>query len=82
MVSVSNEPIGHTVTREEVIEWWRENGGAWTVGVDGDLVLTDALDATSVPKTVVLDEKNEVVVSETGEKTADEIVESVREAQA
>jgi len=82
MVSVSNEPIGHTVTREEVVEWWRENGGAWTVGVDGDLVLTDALDATSVPKTVVLDEKNEVVVSETGEKTADEIVESVREAQA
>jgi hypothetical protein len=31
---------------------------------------------------VVLDEKNEVVVSETGEKTADEIVGAVREARS
>lgn len=82
MVSVTNEPVGHTVTKEEVVEWWRENDGAWTVGIDDGLVLTDALDATSVPTTVILDEKNEVVASEKGDKSADEITEKVREAQA
>ncbi len=82
MVSVSNEPVGHTVTKEEVTEWWRDNGGAWTVGVDDDLVLTEALDATGVPTTVVLDENNDVVASERGEKSADEITEMVRKAQS
>ena len=82
MVSVSNEPVGHTVTKDEVVGWWRENGGAWTVGIDDDLLLTDALGATGVPTTVVLDENNEVVASERGEKSADEITEKVRKAKS
>ncbi|MDZ7688327.1 MAG: thioredoxin domain-containing protein [Halobacteriales archaeon] len=43
-VSVTNEPVGHTVTREDVTDWWRDHDGAWTVGIDDDLVLTDRLD--------------------------------------
>jgi len=81
LVSVSNEPVGHTVGREDVSDWWRENGGSWTVGVDPDLVLTEELQATGVPTTVVLDENNEVVVSKTGRSTAEEIIEQVREAK-
>jgi thiol-disulfide isomerase/thioredoxin len=79
-LSVSNEPVGHTVTREEVVDWWRENDGAWTVGVDGDLRLTETLDAAGVPTTVVVDAENRIVTAETGRKTADEIVEAVESA--
>lgn len=78
-ISVTNEPVGHTVTRDEVVDWWRDHGGNWTVGMDDDLMLTDALDGTSVPTTVVLDEENRVVYSGTGEKTADEILEQVEQ---
>jgi len=80
-VSVTNEPVGHTVTREEVVGWWREHGGSWTVGLDDDLILTDRLDARGVPSVVVLDENNEIVRSETGEKSADEIIEYVQGAR-
>ncbi|MCX2818661.1 TlpA disulfide reductase family protein [Haladaptatus sp. F3-133] len=79
-LSVSNEPVGHTVTRDEVADWWRENGGSWTVGVDGDLRLTETLDAAGVPTTVVVDARNRVVSSGTGRKTADEIVGSIESA--
>lgn len=79
-VSVTNEPVGHTVTPEEVADWWRENGGSWTVGMDPDLVLTDRLNAAGVPTTVVLDRKNEVFASKTGEETAEEMIRNVREA--
>jgi thiol-disulfide isomerase/thioredoxin len=81
LVSVSNEPVGHTVSRKDVADWWRENDGSWTVGVDPELVLTDELQATGVPTTVVLDENNEVVLSKTGRSTADEIIEQVRKAK-
>jgi thiol-disulfide isomerase/thioredoxin len=79
-LSVSNEPVGHTVTRGEVVEWWRQNGGGWTVGVDGDLRLTEALDAGGVPTTVVVDAENRIVTADTGRKTSDEIVEAVESA--
>jgi thiol-disulfide isomerase/thioredoxin len=79
-LSVSNEPVGHTVTREEVVGWWRENGGDWTVGVDGDLRLTEALDAAGVPTTVVVDADNRIVSSGTGRKTADEMVGAIESA--
>jgi hypothetical protein len=79
-LSVSNEPVGHTVTREEVVGWWRENGGDWTVGVDGDLRLTEALDAAGVPTTVVVDADNRIVSSGTGRKTADEMIGAIESA--
>jgi len=80
-LSVSNEPVGHTVTREEVVGWWSENGGDWTVGVDTDLRLTDALGAAGVPTTVVVDAENRIVSSGTGRKTADEMVGAVEKAR-
>jgi len=80
-VSVTNEPVGHTVTREEVVEWWQEYDGAWTLGVDDGLRLTEELDASGVPTTVVVDASNNVVSTDTGRKTADEIVEEVQSAR-
>ena len=79
-VSVTNEPLGRTTTREDVAAWWREHGGRWPVAHDADLALTSALEATSVPYTVVCDEGNAVVWSDTGYKPADELREPIRAA--
>jgi len=76
-VSVTYEPLGHSVTRGDVAEWWREHDGAWTVAHDADFELTDALGVAGVPTTAVLDEQNRVVLNEGGYKTEEEFVEAV-----
>jgi thiol-disulfide isomerase/thioredoxin len=80
-VSVSNEPVGHTVTRDDVVEWWEKNDGDWTVGVDPDLTLTDALGTVGVPATVVLDADNRIISADTGRKTTEEILTDIQEAR-
>lgn len=72
-VSVTNEPLGRTTTREDVASWWEAHDGRWTVASDADLELTSALDATAVPYTVVLDEANVVTWSDTGYKSVEEL---------
>lgn len=80
-VSVTNEPVGVTVTRDHVAEWWADNGGNWTVAVDRELELTERLDvAASVPYAFVLDESNVVVWSDRGYKSADELREAIETA--
>jgi thiol-disulfide isomerase/thioredoxin len=59
-VSVTNEPLGETVTREDVSAWWVDHQGAWTLGADTDLTLTQRLDAKGVPYTVVFDAENRI----------------------
>jgi thiol-disulfide isomerase/thioredoxin len=80
-LSVTNEPLGHAVTREEIAAWWADHDGSWTVAPDDDLALTEALGASSVPTMVVLDADNVVTWSGTGEHSADEIVERVEAAR-
>lgn len=80
-LSVTNEPVGHSVTREEVADWWTEHDGGWTVGVDSDLRLTDAVGASGVPTAVVVDADNHVVHRSKGEKSADEILEEIEDAR-
>lgn len=60
VVSVTNEPLGGTITRDDVADWWADHDGAWPVAHDGDLDLTSALDAAGVPYTVVLDAENRI----------------------
>ncbi|MFC7114952.1 TlpA family protein disulfide reductase [Natronoarchaeum sp. GCM10025703] len=72
-LSVTNEAVGGTVTREDVVDWWERHDGRWPVAVDTDLELTARLDASSVPTVLVLDADNEVAWSATGEKTAAEL---------
>lgn len=77
-VSVTNEPLGETVTREDVAEWWTDHGGNWTLGVDDDLELTQRLDATGVPHTVVFDADNRIAWQHHGRTTAAELEGVVR----
>lgn len=72
-VSISNEAIGQTTTREDVADWWHSHGGEWPVAVDTDLELTAVFDVRSVPHTVVLDADNRIVYEDQGEKTAGEL---------
>lgn len=78
-VSVSNEAVGQTVTREDVGGWWAEHGGGWPVGLDTDLELTETFDVRAVPHTVVLDAANRVVYDEQGSKTAADITDALDE---
>lgn len=72
-VSVTNEPIGHTVSREDVREWWADHGGTWTVGYDTGLELTRALDLSDTPTTVLLDPDGRVREVDRGYKSEGEI---------
>lgn len=81
-VSVTYEPLGHSVTRADVAEWWREHEGAWTVAHDAGFGLTEALGVAGVPTTAVLDEENLVVLNDGGYKTEEEFVEAVERARA
>lgn len=72
-VSVTNEPIGHTVSREDVRAWWREHGGEWTVGYDTDLDLTRALDLSDTPTTILLDPNGRVLETDRGYKSEAEL---------
>lgn len=80
-LSVTNEPLGHAVTREEIATWWADHDGNWTVAPDEDLALTEALDARSVPMMVVLDADNVVTWTGTGKHPADDIVDRIRAAR-
>lgn len=76
-VSVTNEPLGDTVTHEDVAAWWNEHDGQWQVAHDAELDLTERLSATGVPYSVVLDEENRIQWSDQGYKTAGELLDPI-----
>jgi len=76
-LSVTSEPVGLSVTRGDVCEWWRTHDGSWTVGLDEGTTLAERYDATRVPTTLVLD-RGDVSWRHTGRFDADSLVEAVR----
>ncbi|SEV99412.1 Thiol-disulfide isomerase or thioredoxin [Natrinema salifodinae] len=69
----------------ELREWWREHGGEWSVGYDGDTSLASAYGAVGYPATLVLDADGEKQWDVTRLVPAADIVdaaESVLEASA
>ncbi|MEF8778768.1 MAG: TlpA family protein disulfide reductase, partial [Natronomonas sp.] len=65
--------LGNTVTREDVVEWWRQHDGTWTVAADDDLELTQALDGSGVPYAFVLDAGNRIVWRHRGRTSAEKL---------
>jgi thiol-disulfide isomerase/thioredoxin len=80
-LSVTNEPLGNTVTREDVAEWWREHDGSWTVAADGDLELSRRLEASGVPYAFVLDSRNRITWRHRGRTSAETIQSEIRAAE-
>jgi thiol-disulfide isomerase/thioredoxin len=78
-LSVTNEPVGDTVTTEDVAAWWADHDGDWTVALDRDLELTQRLDANGVPYTFVFDENNRITWKHKGRSAAGEIESAVSE---
>lgn len=78
-VSVTNQAIGMAVEIEDVRSWWTDHDGAWTVALDPDLSLTDELDVSVVPTTVLFDADGVVRWRHRGEKPAAELVETVED---
>ena len=81
VVSVTNEPVGQTVTEADVADWWREHGGDWPVAYDPELTLTERLDAAGVPYTVVLDAENRIVSTARGHQSAERLRERIAAAR-
>jgi thiol-disulfide isomerase/thioredoxin len=76
-LSVTSEPVGLTVSTDDVRTWWVDQGGRWPVGVDDGVTLAKRYDATSVPTAVVLDTAGRVTWRHTGRTTTDRIVAEV-----
>lgn len=79
-LSVTSEPVGLSVSKSEVVSWWADNGGDWTVGVDDGTALARRYDATSVPTAVVVDAAGNVTWRHGGRTDADAIVSAIESA--
>jgi hypothetical protein len=79
-VSVTNEPVGQTVERDEVAQWWVDHDGTWPVAYDEGLELSRRVDAPGVPYSIVIDADNRVTWSEGGYQEAEAIVDHIESA--
>lgn len=80
-LSVTNEPLGNTITREDVRDWWVDHDGHWPVGVDADLTLTQRLDASGVPYAFVFDRQNSLVWEHRGRASVQELTTAIEEVR-
>jgi thiol-disulfide isomerase/thioredoxin len=80
-LSVTSEPVGLSVTRDEVRSWWTNHDGAWTVGLDEGTTLARRYDATSVPTAAVITPDGSLAWSHSGRTGADSIVGAIEDAQ-
>jgi len=54
-VSVTNERPSESLTRADIADWWAENDGAWTVGIDPGSELMAAFGADGLPYVAIVD---------------------------
>jgi len=77
-LSVTSELVGRSVSRDDVVEWWRDHDGAWTVGLDDGGELAERFDVAGLPTVAVVDEVGDVTWSTAGTLDADRIVDEAR----
>lgn len=65
-VSITNERPSETLTREDIAQWWAENSGNWTVGLDPGSDLLAAFNANGLPYIVITDTDGEIVYDHGG----------------
>ncbi|MCU4742755.1 TlpA disulfide reductase family protein [Natronoglomus mannanivorans] len=73
-LSVTNEPVGRTLSEDELREWWDDHDGNWLLGVDPTAELNVRYDVSGFPTAVVIDADNRVRWSHQGIASADELV--------
>lgn len=70
-VSVTNERIGGTLSRADIRQWWHDNSGAWTVGLDPESDVMAALGASGLPYLAVLGPDGSIEWSDSGVVSAE-----------
>lgn len=81
-LSVTNEQVGDHLPEEELVAYWDDVGGAWTLGVDPRSKLFVRYDGFPVPTTIVVDGVGRVHWRHRGRVSADGILEGVDTAKA
>ncbi|WP_436903398.1 TlpA family protein disulfide reductase [Halovenus halobia] len=65
-ISVTNERPSETLTRADIAEWWDQNDGAWTVGLDPGSELVAAFGAGGLPYIAITDEEGRIEFGHSG----------------
>ncbi|WP_306058936.1 TlpA family protein disulfide reductase [Natronococcus wangiae] len=75
-ISVTNESVGEngSITEAELVDWWDEHDGNWTLGLDSTAEVTERYLVSGYPSAAAIDASGRVQWSESGVKTADELV--------
>lgn len=79
-MSVTNENVGESVTKEEVVDWWANHDGNWTLGIDPTAELSAEYSIGGIPYAVAIDADGRIQWSEGGRKSADELVDGIERA--
>lgn len=81
-VSVTNESVGEngSITEAELVEWWDDHDGNWLLGLDTRAELTERYWEGGYPTAVAIDDSGAVRWSDSGVKTADELVSGIENA--
>ncbi|WP_126664587.1 TlpA family protein disulfide reductase [Haloterrigena salifodinae] len=79
-LSVTSEAVGSSVTEDELIDWWENHDGNWLLGLDPTAELTARYLAGGYPSAVAIDADGRVQWSDSGVKTADELVAGIKRA--
>ena len=75
-MSVTSESIPN----EELADWWEKHDGSWLLGLDPTAELTARYLAGGYPSAVAIDASGTVQWSDSGIKTADELVAGIEQA--
>ena len=70
-VSVTNERIGGTLSLDDIRDWWRQNDGHWTLGLDPDSSLMRILRANGLPYIAIAAADGTITWGERGITKAD-----------
>ncbi|NKE35609.1 TlpA family protein disulfide reductase [Natronococcus sp. JC468] len=81
-ISVTSESVGEngSITRAELADWWDEHGGDWTIGLDPTAAVTERYLESGYPSAAAIDATGRLRWSESGVKTADELVAGIERA--
>ncbi|QSX00483.1 TlpA family protein disulfide reductase [Haloterrigena alkaliphila] len=80
VMTVVNGSAGPQPSPSELTDFWIEQDGHWTVGIDEPGALFDHYDVTGTPTTVAVDDTGEVHWRDRGGTTAGNMVEGVERA--
>jgi thiol-disulfide isomerase/thioredoxin len=81
-VSVTNERVGGTLSRDDIRAWWGRHDGDWTLGLDPASDLMAALGASGLPFLAVANEAGEIRWTHAGVASTDTLRDEIDAALA